>query len=120
MNYLWVFIGGGLGSMLRFGIADYLSRYEFVFPWATLVANFAASLLLGFFLGQALMGPVSDVKKALLMTGFCGGFSTFSTFSAESFLLLQEGQYGYAIMNIGCSILTCLGGVYLGLKMGSQ
>jgi len=105
--------------MLRLGFADYLAKYEFTFPWATFMANFCASLLLGFFLAQTLIGPVSDMKKALLMTGFCGGFSTFSTFSAESFLLLQEGQYGYAILNVGCSIIVCLGGVYLGLKMGS-
>ena len=84
MNYLWIFIGGGLGSMTRFLISDLLSKYNYNFPLATLIANFLASLILVFFLAQALAGNGSDFRKAMIMTGFCGGFSTFSTFSAES------------------------------------
>jgi len=119
MNYLWIFIGGGLGSMARFLISNLLSKYNYNFPLATLIANFLASVILGFFLAQALAGNGSDFKKALIMTGFCGGFSTFSTFSAESFQLLQQGQFGYAALNIGGSILVCLIGILIGYKLGS-
>jgi len=98
MNYVWIFIGGGLGSMARFLISNLLSKYNYNY--------FLASVILGFFLAQALAGNGSDFKKALIMTGFCGGFSTFSTFSAESFQLLQQGQFGYAALNIGGSILV--------------
>ncbi len=117
---MWIFIGGGLGSMLRFGISDLLSRYNYAFPWATLAANFFASLILGYFLAQAVAGQGSDLKKALIMTGFCGGFSTFSTFSVESFQLLQEGQYAFALFNILGSVLLCLLGVVIGYRVGSS
>lgn len=103
--------------MARFLISDLLSKYNYSFPFATLIANFLASLILGFFLAQALAGNGSDIKKALVMTGFCGGFSTFSTFSVESFQLLQQGQYGYAFLNILGSVLVCLLGVLIGYKL---
>lgn len=105
--------------MLRFGISDLLTKYNYTFPWATLLANFFASLILGFFLAEAISGQGSDLKKALIMTGFCGGFSTFSTFSMESFQLLQEGQYGIAAINILGSVLVCLIGIFLGYRIGS-
>ena len=119
MNYVWIFIGGGLGSMLRFGISDLLSKNEYTFPWATLIANFLASLILGYFLAMAIAGQGSDLKRALIMTGFCGGFSTFSTFSVESFQLIQEGQYAYAVANILGSVIVCLIGVLIGYRLGS-
>lgn len=119
MNYVWIFIGGGLGSIARFFISDILSKYNYNFPVATLIANFLASLILGFFLAQAIAGNGSDIKKALVMTGFCGGFSTFSTFSVESFQLLQEGNYVYAIINILGSVAVCLFGVLVGYKLGA-
>ena len=105
--------------MLRFFIADRLSKFDFEFPWATLTANFLASLILGYFLAQAIAGHGTDVKKALIMTGFCGGFSTFSTFSVESFQLLQDGNYTYAFLNMAVSILVCLLGVLIGYKLGA-
>ncbi len=119
MNYVWIFVGGGLGSMSRFFISNVLSKYNYNFPLATLIANFLASMILGFFLAQALAGHGSDMKKALVMTGFCGGFSTFSTFSAESFQLLQQGHYGYALLNIIGSIIVCLLGVFIGYKLAA-
>lgn len=112
-------MGGGLGSMSRFFISNVLSKYNYNFPLATLIANFLASMILGFFLAQALAGHGSDMKKALVMTGFCGGFSTFSTFSAESFQLLQQGHYGYALLNIIGSIIVCLLGVFIGYKLAA-
>ena len=105
--------------MSRFFISDLLSKYNYNFPLATLVANFLASLILGFFLAQAIAGNGSDIKKALVMTGFCGGFSTFSTFSVESFQLLQEGNYGYALLNILGSVVVCLIGVLIGYRLGA-
>ena len=105
--------------MCRFFISDFLSKYNYNFPLATLIANFLASIILGFFLAQAVAGNGSDLKKALIMTGFCGGFSTFSTFSAESFQLLQQGHYGYASLNIFGSISVCLLGIFIGYKLAA-
>jgi CrcB protein len=119
MNYIWVFVGGGLGSMLRYFVHITMSKYNFDFPWATLIANFLATIILGYFLALSLSGDVSELKKAMLMTGFCGGFSTFSTFSIENFQMFQQGQYGYAIANILASVGVCLLGAFIGYRLGS-
>lgn len=119
MNLVWVFVGGGLGSMCRYGIARLMSNYKLDFPLATFIANVISCIILGYFIGLTLKEGLSDNLKLLLMTGFCGGFSTFSTFSAESFQLLQSGNTGTAILYIGTSIVVCLICIWLGLKISS-
>lgn len=115
----WVFLGGGLGSLARFGIAWALQHWRWHFPLATLLANIISCLLLGYLMGLASRGQLSDPAKWLLMTGFCGGFSTFSTFSGESHALLQSGHYGLAVLNLGGSLLLGLICIYLGLRLGA-
>lgn len=117
MNFLFVFLGGGLGSICRYGIALLLKPYTFQFPYATFCANVLSGILIGFLMakGQVMQSP----QKLLWMTGFCGGFSTFSTFSAETFQLFQSGNTLYAIVNIVGSILVCLLAIAFGLKLGS-
>lgn len=119
MNYIWVFVGGGLGSMLRYFISSFMSKYNYDFPWATLTANFFATIILGYFLALSISGDLSELKKAMIMTGFCGGFSTFSTFSVENFQMVQQGQYGYAVINILASVGICLIGAFIGYRLGS-
>lgn len=118
MSYFWVFIGGGLGSICRFGIAQLIKPWALIFPWATLVANLLSCLVLGFFMGIHLRDGVSDWTKWAIMTGFCGGFSTFSTFTNETLQLMQNGNLSYALINIGVSLLICLIGIYIGMKLG--
>ena len=116
--YFWVFIGGGLGSICRYGIAHALSSHELRFPWATFLANALACMVLGLLVGLSLNNQIPQARyRLMLMTGFCGGFSTFSTFSNETFLLFESGQYFYALSNILASLLVCLGGIYLGIKL---
>lgn len=115
--FLMVFIGGGLGSMCRYGIARLLQSQELTFPLATFIANALACIVLGALMGLSLKGDLSTPTKLLLMTGFCGGFSTFSTFSAETFQLLETGNYLYAFTNIGVSLLFCLFCIFIGLKL---
>jgi CrcB protein len=119
LNYVWVFLGGGLGSICRYGIAHLLQKYQLTFPLATLLANALACVVLGYFLGRSLHDGVSGTERMLIMTGFCGGFSTFSTFSGETLYLFQTGDYGYAFLNILASLLVCLGCIYGGMKLGS-
>ena len=116
-SFIAVFIGGGLGSICRYGIAKLLQPLEFVFPWATFLANMISCIVLGALMGWFLKNSAQDTIKLLWLTGFCGGFSTFSTFTYETYTLLQDGNYFYAFMNIGISILICLGCIWLGLKL---
>ena len=115
--FLFVFLGGGLGSICRYGIARLLQAQVWDYPLATFMANALACIVLGALMGLSLKGNLSAPTKLLFMTGFCGGFSTFSTFSAETFELLQAGNYGYALANIGLSVMVCLGCIFIGLKL---
>jgi len=117
MQYLLVFVGGGMGSLLRYGIARGMASYEFTFPHATLVANILSCIVLGFFVAWSLKGGVSDELKLFFMVGFCGGFSTFSTFSNETFSLFQNQHHAYAFLNILGSIAVCLVAIYIGMKI---
>ena len=104
-----VFIGGGLGSMARYGITRLLLLLEVrgMFPWATMASNLLSTALLAWLLLKwqpQLEGR--DALKAFLAVGFCGGFSTFSTFSYENFLLLRNGLLGHATANIAISALA--------------
>ena len=117
-TYFWVFIGGGLGSICRYGISVWISRYEVDFPWATLMANGLACIILGILTGLTLDQQLPQVNlRLMLMTGFCGGFSTFSTFSNETFLLMESGQFFYAILNILLSLSVCLFCIYIGIRL---
>jgi len=115
-SFLLVFLGGGLGSICRYGIARLFKAQVWDYPLATFLANALACVVLGALMGLSLKGDMSSTTKLLLMTGFCGGFSTFSTFSAETFELLQAGNYVYAFANVGLSIIVCLFCILLGLK----
>lgn len=119
-NFFWVFLGGGLGSICRYGIAKSLESSNFNFPLATLLANALACIILGYLVGLQLKADLSDTMKLMLMTGFCGGFSTFSTFSNETLQLFQNGQILYAMINIGLSLIICLAFIFIGIKLASS
>lgn len=108
--YAMIFIGGGLGSLSRFGISRLLtSNFQTINPLSTLVSNIAATLILGVvMLWLVPRYNVPQGLKAGIVTGFCGGFSTFSTFSFETFELLRTGHYAYAVANVLVSILLGL------------
>jgi CrcB protein len=118
LAWFWIFIGGGLGSLVRYGIAKWLFRYHFVFPAATLVANAISCLILGWLLHLS-MRSSNETWKWFWMVGFCGGFSTFSTFTGETFELMQNGHLNIAFANVIISVIICLICLFLGFKLGS-
>lgn len=109
-NLLAVFLGGGLGSLLRYGISVWMGKYSANFPYGTLIANFLACLVLGVaFFSFTQASNLSSAHKSFILVGFCGGFSTFSTFSMETFKLIQQGQTALAVSYVLVSIFLCLG-----------
>lgn len=118
-SLLLIFVGGGLGAVIRFLIGKYSTQYfESNFPLGTLIANIIACLLLGIFVYQFNL-KLDAAQKALylfLIVGFCGGLSTFSTFSIETFELLKQGNYAIAILNLAISIGAGIGALVILFK----
>jgi fluoride exporter len=117
LPFLLVFVGGGLGSLCRYTIGLALQPLLLKFPWATLLANGLACLVLGAVLGLQAQGQLPDTRRLLLATGFCGGFSTFSTFTAETWQCVQNGQYAAAAGNVIGSLTVCFVCLLLGIKL---
>lgn len=117
-HYLLVFIGGGLGSICRYAIGRWLGAAG-LFPWGTFVANLLACLLLGALIALTTRGWLAPSLRPLLIAGFCGGFSTFSTFSNEMLQLLRQEQWGWAGLYVAASLLGGLLAVAVGLKLAA-
>lgn len=113
MNFLFVGIGGAVGAMLRYAIS--LIPYKGDFPALTLVTNLLGAFLIGFISGAAEKKCLSDNLVLFLKTGVCGGFTTFSTFSLESYKLFQTNHAVLAVIYMVLSVGLCLAGVFLGM-----
>jgi CrcB protein len=115
MSWLAVGLGAALGAWLRWGLGLWLNSARHMVPWGTLAANLLGGYLIGiavaFFQSHAGL-PIA--WRLFAITGFLGGLTTFSTFSAESMALLQRGQFGWALLHIGMhlvgSIAFCIAG----------
>lgn len=112
-------LGGGMGSVLRYLTSVFVQKYyASVFPLATLVTNIIGCLLIGIIIGLLEKNQLTDsAMKWLLVTGFCGGYTTFSTFGYENISLLQSQNSGLAFIYIGASVIVGLFAVWLGLTI---
>lgn len=114
MVLIYIFIGGGLGSLARYGMSK-LSEHYFStqFPIATFLSNIIACIILAgvLFLFQSKMNQHAWISP-LILIGFCGGFSTFSTFSNETVQLVVNGQWFWAIANVLLSIVSAFAIIY--------
>ena len=115
-NVLLVALGGGLGSALRFLVQEALHKQILNFsPYGTFAVNMLGCFLIGLFMGWA-----QGEMRLLLMVGFLGGFTTFSTFAMQGNNLLLEQKPIQAILYIGLSVMVGMGLAYLGLKLGKS
>jgi CrcB protein len=115
---LFVFIGGGFGSVLRYLMGKLLNHSENGIPYGTFAANILGSLFIGIILGYAAKNEALTQNHTLLLaTGFCGGFTTFSTFAYENHLFLKSGDFTsfalYTIASFVVGFLAVFAGMYL-------
>ena len=115
MNVLMVFVGGGIGSVLRYLVS--LAIPSAAFPWATLAVNVVGSLAIGLFGGWSVRFGWGDAARLALMVGLCGGFTTFSTFSKESLELAESGRWCafavYSLSSVAIGIVAVALGYWL-------
>lgn len=119
MLYLFIALGGTFGALARFAIGGWVAgRTGEHFPWATLLVNLLGSVLLGWLMRMLPAWNVAPELRALLTVGFCGSFTTFSTFGYETAVLLQRGAYTTAATYMAGSVGLGLLGVFFGLWIG--
>jgi CrcB protein len=117
-TYVWIALGGALGSMARYGCSSLAARWVGeTFPWGTLIINVVGSFVIGFF--ATLTGPdgrvlVAPDARQFVMVGICGGYTTFSSFSLQTLNLVRDGDMLRAGANIVASVVLCLLAVWLG------
>jgi len=119
-NLLLVGLGGAAGSMLRFLCQRWIGPFNPTgFPYGTFAVNIVGCLLIGFFYGLATRNNSFSIElQFLLMTGFCGGFTTFSAFTQEGLILLQQQRITIFFLYFAASVLAGLGATFLGWLAG--
>ena len=123
MVYLWIALGSALGGAARYWCYGLMARMlGETFPWGTLAVNVIGCSFIGVF--ATLTGPegrwlAPSSLRMFVMTGVCGGFTTFSTFGLETLYLTRDGQWLKAAVNVLASLLFCLMGVWIGHLMAT-
>ena len=117
-NLLLVMLGGAIGAGLRHlvGVAT-LARFGPGFPWGTLAVNLSGGLLIGLLAGWLARGGGSEAARLLLAVGVLGGFTTFSAFSLETFLMIERGEIGTALAYACASVIGSVLLLFLGLRL---
>ncbi len=112
-----VAVGGAIGSLLRYWCTLWLASISRDMPWSTIFINIAGSFAIGFFAMLTLPSSrfaLPEIWRLAFMVGICGGFTTFSAFSLQTFELLRLGFPGRAFLNMGVSVFACLAATALG------
>src|SRR5437879_13261634 len=118
MNFatlLIIAVGGAIGSVCRYVMVDLVQRMTHpAFPFGTLAVNIVGSLIVGLVSGYIMNMQAHPLIRPALIVGFCGGFTTFSTFSFETFGLISGGEWGRAAAYVVASVVACIAGTALG------
>jgi len=123
MKLFWaIAFGAAAGGVSRFYLTLAVQqRMGASFPWGTLLINITGSLLLGFLLRYALATPSISVEmRAMLTTGFCGGYTTFSSYSYETAVMIEDGQFGRAALYAAASVLLALLATFCGFMLARE
>jgi CrcB protein len=119
MQWLLLFVGGGLGATARFALGSwFLARGGEGFPWGTLAINWLGCLAIGVVAATMAALPHPPLLRLFLVTGLLGGFTTFSAFGLETFELLADGEGGRAFLYVAGSVVGGLAAVALGAALG--
>ena len=123
MMYLWVALGSAIGGVLRYAISRLMEPVSHGIPWGTVVVNIAGCFVIGFF-GTFTLATgkhaVPEAARIFVMVGICGGFTTFSSFSLQTFTLLRNGDWMRALGNVLISVAVCLLAVAAGHRVAQQ
>lgn len=114
---LWIALGGAIGSVARYWLGLAMVPISRSLPWGTISINITGSFLIAFFgalTATQARFPLSDNLRLFFMIGICGGFTTFSSFSLQTLELLREGSHMRAFLNVGLSVILCLGATAVG------
>ncbi len=123
-SYFWIAIGSALGGMARYWCSGIAARLiGETFPWGTIIVNIVGSFIIGFF--ATLTGPdgrifADTLTRQFVMIGFCGGYTTFSSFSLQTLALVQDGEWVLASANIALSVIACLLAVWAGYALAAS
>jgi len=124
LNALWIFIGGGLGSLARWWFSGLIAHtVGETFPWGTLLVNVSGCFVIGLF--ATITGPegrwlAPSSLRQFFMVGICGGYTTFSSFSLQTRNLVEDGELLYAGANVLLSVAACLVAVWLGHLLATR
>ncbi|GAA4903911.1 fluoride efflux transporter CrcB [Ferrimonas pelagia] len=117
-NLLAVACGGAIGATMRYGVSILAIRlFGTGFPFGTLLVNCVGSFAMGYLYALTMMASLSPGLKAFIGVGMLGALTTFSTFSNETVLMMQSGEWIKALMNVLLNVTLCLGMVYLGQQL---
>ena len=123
LTYLWIAVGGALGSVARYACTDLGNRwFGDTFPWGTIAINVLGSFVIGFFgtlTGAGGRWLVAPDLRFFVMVGVCGGYTTFSSFSLQTLTLLREGDMVGACGNVVGSVVVCMLAVWLGFQLAA-
>ena len=119
MAYLWIALGAVVGASARYFLSGYIARsLASSFPYGTLIINLTGSLVLGFFLALSSERILVDLRwRWLIAVGFCGSYTTFSSYAFETFALFEQGQWLLVVWNVVGSNLLCLASVAAGAAL---